>query len=391
MRQLRVDGGIILLLVIVVVLAGTGVGVALSVRTDQVSEQIELGATMGILLVVTEGGLPLYTEALLYHPGTNRGALFDIPPYLGQMIPSLNRVDSLRMAYPQDGDEGFASRVAGVLGTGLPFYVAMDLGQLAGLVDLLEGVPVFLADIPNEGNDPVLLPNGDTVLDGAKAVQYVMLALPGEDRLEAISRRQRFTVALLDRLGEQADALSHTRASRVLAGTVDSNMERQALVSLAEELRALEPDRVISRQVEGTMRQVEIEGEAKTLLFPHQDGRWLQESVRQVVENLRSDDVIRDENIVIRLEILNGTPTTGLARRTASLFRSYGFDVVTIGNSASSDVEETMVIDRVGNELFAERAADIIGATQIRGDRSDGSVVDVTIILGKDFDGRYVR
>jgi polyisoprenyl-teichoic acid--peptidoglycan teichoic acid transferase len=54
-------------------------------------------------------------------------------------------------------------------------------------------------------------------------------------------------------------------------------------------------------------------------------------------------------------------------------------------------VEETMVIDRVGNELFAERAADIIGATQIRGDRSDGSVVDVTIILGKDFDGRYVR
>lgn len=391
MRAIRIDGGIVLLLVIVVVLAGTGVGVALSVRTDVMSEEIERGSTLGVLFVVTDGTTPVFVEALLYHPQTDRAALFDIPPYLGQMITGMNRVDGIGVAYTYDGDAVFAKRVSNVLGADLGFYITVTLEQLSGLVDLFGGVPIFLADMPNEGAEPVLLPNGDVVLDGEKAIQYLTMTLPGEDAREAIGRRQRFIIALLGRMGDVAEALAHRDASRVLAAMVQSNLDRQALVSFAGELSALESDRVIARQVEGTLREVEIEGESKTLLFPHQDGRWLQESVRQVVENLRSDDAIRDENIVIRLEILNGTTTTGLARRTAELFRGYGFDVVTIGNSPSSDVEETLVLARAGNELFAERAADIIDATQIRGDYVDGSEVDVTIILGKDFDGRYVR
>lgn len=391
MRRIKIDGGIILILVIVAVLAATGIGVAMSVRTDELSERIEAGGTLGVVLIVTDEGLPLFAEALLYNPVTNRGALFDIPPDLGQMITGLQRVDSIDTAYPTDGRQGFADRVAEVLGTDVPLYIDLDLAQFSALVDLVDGVPIFLADIPNEGEEATLLPNGDAVLDGAKATQYITLELPGEDRSDAVARRQRFSVALLNRIGERSPSLAHPRASRVFESTVDSNMERQSLVSLAIELGDLAADRVISRQIEGTFREVEIEGERKTLLFPHQDGRWLRESVRQVVENLRSEDVIRDENIVIRIEILNGTSVTGLARRTAELYRSYGFDVVTIGNYASSDVEQTTVIDRVGNEPFAERTADIIRAQQLRADPDAESAVDVTIILGADFDGRYVR
>jgi hypothetical protein len=136
---------------------------------------------------------------------------------------------------------------------------------------------------------------------------------------------------------------------------------------------------------------VETGEESETLLFPHQEGKWLRESVRQVVTNLESEESLRDENIVIRVEVLNGTEVTGLAGRTAELYRSYGFDVVAVGNAEESERENTVVVDRVGNELFAQRAADIIRAPVAEAEEPGQSPVDVTIILGRDFDGRYVR
>jgi hypothetical protein len=94
---------------------------------------------------------------------------------------------------------------------------------------------------------------------------------------------------------------------------------------------------------------------------------------------------------VIRLEILNGTDVSGLATRTAELYRSYGFDVVAVGNAQSNEVEQTLVVDRVGSEVFARRTADIVRAPTVESEPDPQAAVDVTVILGKDFDGRYVR
>lgn len=178
---------------------------------------------------------------------------------------------------------------------------------------------------------------------------------------------------------------------RLIHDAVDTTIDRQALVSLFRELGALTPDRVITRQVEGVVRTVETDAMQKVLIFPHQETRWLKESVRQVVTNLASDESIVDENLVIRLEILNGTEQIGLAARTAELYRGFGFDVVAVGNSARSDVETTMVIDRTGNETFARRTADVIRARATDVQPDGPAAVDVTVVLGRDFDGRYVR
>mgnify|MGYP006303594947 FL=1 len=129
------------------------------------------------------------------------------------------------------------------------------------------------------------------------------------------------------------------------------------------------------------------------LLFPHFEGEWLRQSVRQVRENLASIDAVRDEAIVVRLEILNGTTVSGLARRTKELYENYGFDVVSFGNAESNDVEETVILNRSDDPGIADRVADIIGADIVRAEREEGIEysVDATIILGKDFDGTIVR
>jgi polyisoprenyl-teichoic acid--peptidoglycan teichoic acid transferase len=392
-RRTGIDKSVLLLIVIIAIVAGTVVLVITYVRTDAIVEGVEADELISVLVGIDLGDGRLITEVFYYQPGTHRGALFDIPANTGVVLETLNRVDSVDAAYFSGDAESLRDEVASLLGEPILYYIVLDRDQFSAVVDFVEGVNVFAADVPNEGPDAVMIPDGDVVLDGAKAYQYVAYTTQDERDRERIARHQRFVIGLLERFGEEAHMFSSYAASRVMLSEMDTNLERRALVSLMTELDSLEADRVITRQVEGSVRSVEIDDATESLLFPHQEGRWLLESVRQVVDNLTSEDAIRDENIVIRIEILNGTEVTGLASRTAALYRSYGFDVVAVGNADESGVERTMIIDRHGNETFARRTADIIQApgSAIVVDVDSQSAVDVTIILGKDFDQQYVR
>ncbi len=391
MRQPRIDRAVYLILAIVVVLAAAGLLIASYVRTDTIAELAEEGGQISLLVVIEAEDAPLITEVLYYDTTTDRAALFDIPPNLGLVVASLNRVDSVDTVFLNDGIEEYRQVISSLVGVPIAFDLVLTMDGLETLTDLLEGIPIFVADIPNEGPDAIRIPNGDVVLDGAKIQSYVSYTQEEERDRERIARHQRAVIGIINRLGEQSALVADPVALNVLMNSVQTNLDRRAFISLAREFQGLESDRVITRQVEGTVRQVETDGAMEALLFPHQEGRWLKESVRQVVENITSEEALRDENIVIKLEILNGTETAGLARRTAELFRSYGFDVVTVGNAARNDVKETMIVDRVGNEIFADRTAEIIRAANIDRELDAQIGVDVTIVLGEDFDGRFVR
>ena len=391
MQRGGIDKGVLLLIVIVAVIVVAVVVVSLALRTDEISDLVASGGQLAVLVVIELDDGRLSTQTLFYEFTSDRGALFDVPSRTGVVVESLNRIDSIDTVFFTDGIDAYRRAVGTLVGVDVPFSIHLDEAGLEAVVDLLAGVSVFVTDLPNEGPNAVRIPSGDVVLDGAKAVEYVTYAGDGERARERIARHQKLVMSLLDELGENHQTFSDPRTSRVLIDHMNTNIERAALVSLMRELGALESDRLITRQVEGVDRRVVTDGAEKVLLFPHQEGRWLKESVRQVVDNLASEGSVRDENIVIRLEILNGTDVTGLARRTAELYRSYGFDVVAVGNAQSGNVENTLVVDRVGNDIFARRTADIIRAPLVDTDLDPQAAVDVTIILGKDFDGRYVR
>ena len=67
-------------------------------------------------------------------------------------------------------------------------------------------------------------------------------------------------------------------------------------------------------------------------------------------------------------------------------------------NADSDDYEKTVIIDHIGNELEAQSLASFINCSNIITEEikdddelEADSLVDFTIILGRDFDGRYVR
>ena len=145
-RRPKIDLSLVLLLVLVGLLAGTSVFVYLNLRTDTVSSMVDNGETIRVLLVTEEDGSPISTQALIYNPRTNRVGLFDVPHDLGAILESLNRVDSISTLYEEGDIAAYRDEIADLLGVPIPFYLALDTEGLSDVVDLAEGLELFIAE-----------------------------------------------------------------------------------------------------------------------------------------------------------------------------------------------------------------------------------------------------
>ena len=70
-------------------------------------------------------------------------------------------------------------------------------------------------------------------------------------------------------------------------------------------------------------------------------------------------------------------------------YRSYGYNVTAVGNADSGDVEETFIIGHKNDISIIERVAGVIKCRNIS--TENGTEGSITIILGKDFDGRQCK
>jgi hypothetical protein len=90
---------------------------------------------------------------------------------------------------------------------------------------------------------------------------------------------------------------------------------------------------------------------------------------------------------IIQLEVLNGCGVSGAAEKITDYLRSNRVDVVQMKNYISFDIEKSLVIDRTGNKLNAEKIADILGIDRenIVQQISNDYFLDVSLVIGKDY------
>ena len=88
----------------------------------------------------------------------------------------------------------------------------------------------------------------------------------------------------------------------------------------------------------------------------------------------------------IVVEVLNGTTRAGLARTATRLIRQQGLDVVFFGSADSaSRTDSTRVIVRRGQRGAGEIVAKALGAGRIEVELDTLRRVDVSVILGSDY------
>lgn len=97
--------------------------------------------------------------------------------------------------------------------------------------------------------------------------------------------------------------------------------------------------------------------------------------------------VIDTTRQIIQVEVLNGCGAKGIASKFTNYLRSKGIDVVDTRNYRSPDIEESFVIDRIGNLQNATQVAEAIGvsAKNIIQQINTDYFVAVTVVIGKDY------
>lgn len=400
MRKLKIrdeQKGIIFIALIVITAVVLSIVFSISLRSNRVEDTLKSDEVVRTLFVVEDADSSiLFSSVMIYLPSSNKGALVNLPGYTGAIYQSLGRVDKLEKVYEEKGILAYTEEVEKILGLKLPFYAIIKLSDFIKLCDYLGGMRVFISepiDYISEEGERWLLPSGAVNLDGDKISTYLHYHLEDENEYDIQERYQNVMAAFITGLHDKKFTVfsgkNYAKYAECITTNVDSDEEETLLSALAE----IDSESIIKQTITGSQRRVD----GQLLLMPDNNGDFIKEAVKQTTNMLTSTDGTLTSRVYV-LEIQNGTTIQGLARNTAVLFQNASYDVLSPVNASRNDYDETVIIDRIGNKDVAKIVGEFIHCTNIRepteeeetGDLLSEASVDFTIILGKDFNGRYV-
>ncbi|MDR1073737.1 MAG: LytR C-terminal domain-containing protein [Treponema sp.] len=398
------DASVVFLLLIALLTGGGITAGVLLVNYDPIQEALASDEVINTLFIFEgepQNGVikPLSAFLLMYYPATKRAAVFNIPGQVGLILKGVDRVDRIDSIYDPENIDVYKNEIASFIGDEIDYSVVYNLDTLEKTIDLLECVELFIP-APVEMYDstpPVLFASGLCRLDGKKIRSYLTYKLPQEDDEAVNLRRQRFFYAFIKRLGEQNRMLKQTSVAKVFYSLMKATMSERERGRLFDEFSNIHMDRVNIQSVAGTTREVS----GQILLLPSYNGNLIKEVIRQTLGNLTAPIEGQFSDRVYTIEVLNGTTLNGLAGRTAELLRGFGYDVVAVGN-ADVPYDNTFIIDQLGYQVAAQNLGSIIRCStfQVRVTDSDANIEDASnmmhyksdfiLIIGRDFNGRYV-
>ena len=86
-----------------------------------------------------------------------------------------------------------------------------------------------------------------------------------------------------------------------------------------------------------------------------------------------------------RVEVLNGSGRSGMARAVTQRLRDAGFDVVYFGNAPGGGADSTTVFNRAGNDAVARAVAEELAIRRVVADIDSTLFLEATVVLGRDW------
>lgn len=403
--------GLLFLSLIVLIVVAAVVFIVVSVGTDPASAYFKKGQVIKTLVVIADNdNNVLSTDLLLYHPDSQKSALFNIPGNTGDIWESLDgengkvgRTDRIDAVYHEKGIDAYAKEIDELLfkkgksGSGeIQFILEINLNNLGMLTDLLGGLKVFVpspVDYVNDDGERWLLPSGYLTLDGDKIKTYMEYSLPDEDDAEIDDRRQTALVALISAIHEQKDVIKNKKTFKFFSDKFKTNVSPNILYKLLEGISNIntETDRLVPQTLTGSLRTLPASG--KTLLFPLFDGQLIKDVVEQSLQSLETGGSGSYHYVV---EVLNGCGLDrGSSKAIETLRELKNYDFLPPANADNADYEHTLIISHLQMEDTdaLNVLANFIQCKYIEHQPEStfgASRSDFTIILGKDWNGRYV-
>lgn len=272
-------------------------------------------------------------------------------------------------------------------------YVSLDFGSFKGIVDAVDGVPMYFDKPMRDDHSGLYIDEaGCVTLDGDQALSFSRARYlqyknakgnwvdDGTGDLGRIARQQVFMRKVIDRAASQVGALDLKKANDLLSSTadnltLDSGMDIGSMIDLAREFQGFSGDSLETL----TLPVIEWIGPGGTQALK------LDTAAAQPVLNVfrgRPTDELSPQAVTVTVQ--NGSGVSGQAKVAGDALTAIGFQVDGTGN-APRNVSATVVRYAPGAEAQAVAVAEHLRAgTKMEVDRNLASG-KVVVVTGQDF------
>jgi hypothetical protein len=365
--RLKIGGAV---LVAALMVSGSVLGsIWLQGRTSEpeVTPQVPVASSSaGESLVITlmEGDKAVGIALISTHP-TLEDKVVLLPPSLLVILPGYGRFE-LSEAIEFGGPELVALAVTNLTGARIDHAARASVSSLSKAVAGVS-LEISQAVIVEDGDDQLVVVSEGVAVRDAEHLRLILGELGVSDVLSLLVRQQLVWQALLE--FQRSDSTSLDRA------LVGAQGDRAGALRVLQLVAADESARVTSV---GVTAVDSLGGDSQTYKLGVSDAEAF------VASQVPYLAIVAGERP--RVEILNGTPTPGVAPGIAARLVEKGFRVVRSDNADHFRYLETRVIGHTAeNQGPALRVGEILGVSEIRLEqRQPSAIVDVTIIVGQD-------
>ncbi|PIU83210.1 MAG: hypothetical protein COS68_05265 [Elusimicrobia bacterium CG06_land_8_20_14_3_00_38_11] len=269
-----------------------------------------------------------------------------------------------------------------ILGMDIPFYAQLDYSGFRNFIDVLGGVKVEISQPmdydDNWGKLHIHFSTGTYLLNGNRALEYIRYRTGDRADLDRILRQQGFMREVMNRVKEPRVIMGFPKIVKILYNNIHTNISVWDILAVVYELKNFNLSNVRLQSLPGSpSRGVWIA-----------DPSAVQKSIELITTGLVKDIKKFPTYSNIVAEIFNASGKANLAGQMRRALTKNSFDVIKIGNyEPNSKYEKTLVIDRMGELSKAQQIADVIGAKEVITKIDSTRGVDVTVIIGRDWQG----
>jgi hypothetical protein len=307
----------------------------------------------------TADGKAAWLTALVPERDGKGGALLLIPSGTMAEVPSLG-LEPLGSALAAGGSERLLLTTENVVGASLGTATVLSADELAAYMAptgaLVVDVPERVEDVFPSGRVAVLYEAGRNRVEPAE-VSRLLSATGRGSALSRLARHQAFWDAWLRRIQQDGKLAPAGPVGNALRGLAAGTWQV----------------RVLPVKSAGTLGGGEEIFQVDRAALPG--------VVRSIFPNAKLAAAARP-----RVRVLNGTGELELAQRVSEKLVPAGIEVSLTGNANPLGQQQTQVIYYDANkQAMAQKVRDALGVGILVRNRNETDVVDVTVIVGKDF------
>jgi len=342
-------------------------------------------------------------------PAEQRAAIVSVPRDLYVPIANTNYSDRVNAAFAVGGPDQLVATVQRTLGITIHHYVQVDFSGFKDIVDTVGGVTMYVPyPVRDSGSGLDLGRAGCWELDGNKGLSWVRSRnmeflingtwqADGRGDLGRIERQQDFIRRMMKKA--LSSGISNPLQLNRLIGvgvrdvSFDTALSTKDLTALGRRFSSLDPDKVVLRTL--PTDPADIDGKAVLKLQTAQaqpmidllNGRAPLDSTATTVAGAGPATTAPASGIKpaeVKVRVLNGVGTAGLAGKTATSLTGAGYVVVDKGD-APALAPKTTITYGTGQLTKAQLVQSTLAGPSVLREDATLKTVDVNLLLGADF------